>query len=80
VDRRAALEFILSELWHKLSILSNSFRNFYEEFKKEGCRHVAYLDRYLQLYTDLLKCVQLAKLAEKLLAEEFLSYIKSARS
>ena len=80
MDRRAAIEFVLSELLHKLDILESSFRNFYEEVKKEGCSHVAYLNRYLQLYTDLLKCMQLAKLAKKLLAEELLSHIKSTRS
>jgi len=80
MDRRAAVEFILNELWHKLSILESGFRDFYEEVKKEGCSHVAYLNRYLQLYSELLRCMEIARLAKKLLAEELLSHIKSTRS
>jgi len=79
MDRRAAIEFVLSELWHKLSTLESGFKEFYEEVKKEGCRHVAHLNRYLQLYTDLLKCIELARLAKKLLADELLSNIRSVR-
>jgi len=79
MDRRAAVEFVLSELWHKLSTLESGFRSFYEEVEKEGCRHVAHLNRYLQLYADLLKCIELARLAKKLLAEELLSNTRSAR-